>query len=573
MRRLQHTGINATLSTSGSIPIVRQIEDVLAGIQSSIVQIMTEYNAEVYPVLSSLSQGRSETRWSLSTDNICPRAQHLDGVNIFVDTDSTERTDGGKYWDSSFLRPKTIKEAFGNLYSEIQIQIDALRSEFTSISGTGLTSAQMARIGMNIFDPSIPSGIGSLDELTQTHTLDLMQLAKDVYGSTWSLDGDGNTNLLNSVKEMVNALLVLHNGAWDTDIVIDHSSVITGISPREAKIIVGNSLNGDTGATCDYLDIGDGAGLALALAAASTSDDVYIRSGVYDLNLSGSPVGALTIPPGVRVRGAGKDHTVLSSRSADDQGVFILSEDSILEDVGIDLIPPAGGASGSTSVVLLNGDFAEIRNVEVRCAPYDLTEAGDSVINSAFGIGNALNCKLINPLVTDAPSFRSLGAAKDFYLIRHSGAGGTGLLVSEPIFSNGDIGISVECMSQIHGGIMNDVFSIGIQLDGASNSQVLGSYIAVDATGSSQTGIRINLSDQVDISNVAFQGPGATVGSTAISLESSTNCVIGKNRAWNAWSTGITLDGSSDGNLVLGNNMSGTAITDAGTGNDIAHNL
>jgi hypothetical protein len=238
MRRLQDIGTTASISTSGATPIVSQIEDVLAGIQSTLSQIITEYNAEVYPVISSLPQGRDDTRWKMANNAIYPKRNYLDGNNIFVDSTASARVDDGRYWRTDLLRPRTIKESFSQLYTEIQDQIDGLRTSISSYTNEGLTAAQKARIGMNIFDPILPSSASSLDGLTQTHELNFTQVGKDLYGASWSLDGDGLENLYYSVKEMVDALLQIHGGAWDTDVSVFHSSWGTPLSISEEGVSV-----------------------------------------------------------------------------------------------------------------------------------------------------------------------------------------------------------------------------------------------------------------------------------------------------------------------------------------------
>jgi len=70
---------------------------------------------------------------------------------------------------------------------------------------------------------------------------------------------------------------------------------------------VGNALAGDTAADCDFLDTGNGAGVAAALAAtAGTTADVGIKTGVYDFSLPGAPVLPLAVPAAVRLHGSGR---------------------------------------------------------------------------------------------------------------------------------------------------------------------------------------------------------------------------------------------------------------------------
>ncbi len=81
------------------------------------------------------------------------------------------------------------------------------------------------------------------------------------------------------------------------------------------SIIVGNALNGDTLLVCDILDPGDGSGIQLALTSATYGNiggfaqDVYVRPGVY------GPT-TLNIPEGVRLLGAGRGRTILTTQDS-----------------------------------------------------------------------------------------------------------------------------------------------------------------------------------------------------------------------------------------------------------------
>lgn len=91
-----------------------------------------------------------------------------------------------------------------------------------------------------------------------------------------------------------------------------------GADLRVAKYIVGNATAGDTLDVCDFLDPGDGTGFALALAAASvlgstTAGDIYLRPGVYDLDLPTSPPLPLAAPPLGTIRCAAAPHAPLGA--------------------------------------------------------------------------------------------------------------------------------------------------------------------------------------------------------------------------------------------------------------------
>lgn len=104
-----------------------------------------------------------------------------------------------------------------------------------------------------------------------------------------------------------------------------NSLIENGTGPRTATIIVGSEITGDTSTVCDFLDPGDGTGLAAALAAAAVRAatlnpgptpasqaicvDVFLRAGRYPL------LEALSIPANVRVIGAGTRQTQIVATS------------------------------------------------------------------------------------------------------------------------------------------------------------------------------------------------------------------------------------------------------------------
>jgi hypothetical protein len=135
VKRLRSSGAIVVIDPSGSVDVLAQITDVLEGIQGDLSQVITEYNKEVYSVISSLPQGKAETRWSLTTDDINPRINNFDGDNIFVDTLASSTKDGGRFWLSTTSpnRPKTVRESFLNVYTTLTTSIDQLRAEIAAI--------------------------------------------------------------------------------------------------------------------------------------------------------------------------------------------------------------------------------------------------------------------------------------------------------------------------------------------------------------------------------------------------------------------------------------------------------
>ena len=101
------------------------------------------------------------------------------------------------------------------------------------------------------------------------------------------------------------------------------SSSALASAPRSAKIVVGNSVVGDTLADCDYLDTGNGAAIVTALAAAATYSaamnpdpnghiqvDVFLRPGRY---LLATAAAQLVVPTYVTLRGANASTTFIGA--------------------------------------------------------------------------------------------------------------------------------------------------------------------------------------------------------------------------------------------------------------------
>lgn len=131
---------------------------------------------------------------------------------------------------------------------------------------------------------------------------------------------------------------------------------------QTAKIIVGNDPAGDSALVCDFLDPGDGSGIAAALA--SGPGDVYVRPGTYDFGLPGSPALPLTIDANRALRGpnigapaaVGGDPTQapLLRTNPDDRRLFEFDHAARIEKIGIEIVPPNVGATGTT---LIDGTF------------------------------------------------------------------------------------------------------------------------------------------------------------------------------------------------------------------------
>ena len=251
MRKLRFTGSAATISRSSSVDAIAQLQDQVRIIQSTLSQIVTTVNESVQPVLDSLPQGRSDTRWNLTDDNIFPQKQGLDATQIFVDNDATSSADGGRYWRSDYSRPKTIKETLSSIYLELLTQVDQARLEFVSSSGATLSDRAVGLIGANVFDASQTSSSSSLQGLTSSNMIHLLQIARDLYDDSydsWTADGSALLDI-KSVRDMVESLMELHNSDWNSPVSPTHEDIQSAESSY--KLFFGGA--GETDLTSDLV--------------------------------------------------------------------------------------------------------------------------------------------------------------------------------------------------------------------------------------------------------------------------------------------------------------------------------
>jgi len=202
--------------------------DTFDEIVNDLASLQSEWNNRLLPLTDALPDGSVDS-------NVDAWKTGLDGTAIFVDHTLTNSSLIKTFFNVALNRPVTVEEALVDVYSEISSQVALLNTTIAE-NVTGLSSTQKSQIGIHIFDSSQASSASSLDGKSESNRLNLIQLAKDVYGSTYTLNGDGNTNLLNSVKAMVNALLQLHNGNWDDNITVSHTGTLSPFWNEDVEV-------------------------------------------------------------------------------------------------------------------------------------------------------------------------------------------------------------------------------------------------------------------------------------------------------------------------------------------------
>lgn len=191
----------------------------LKEIQNDINVFASEWNNKLIDLLTSIPYG-------LEDSNIDAYVNGIDGKNLWVDHSLTVSSTDKTFYDESNARPHTIEESLRDLYTYVNAQIEQAKIDVTD-DDSGLTTTEKNKIGINIFDGTKASTSESLDGKSENNRLNILQLSKDLYGTVYSLDNDGVANLVNSVKDMVAALLTIHNGTWDTDVTLSHTGMVT----------------------------------------------------------------------------------------------------------------------------------------------------------------------------------------------------------------------------------------------------------------------------------------------------------------------------------------------------------
>lgn len=227
---------------------------------NDLSRFTSQWNDSLYPLLSTLPDG---------TNDLDAFTDGLDGRVIYVDHSATGSVADTTYFNIGASRPNSVKEQFSDVYTTItQLQQD-LENQI-SLAGGALTDAQKERIGANIFDALATSSPTSLDGKSENNRLNLIQLARDLYGPAFSLDNDGAANLTNSVMAMVDALLELHNGNWDNDVSLNHAGL--GDFKSDGSVPMTGSLK-----------LADGSAASPSLTFNADQDTGLFRSGSNQL--------------------------------------------------------------------------------------------------------------------------------------------------------------------------------------------------------------------------------------------------------------------------------------------------
>jgi len=226
-----------------------------AELSTSIDSISTNINQQwrlwrsyIRPILDSLPAGPRDQRWRPGIglpEKIDALSFGVQGTTLFVFNDATASNAYGRYWDTTQERPKTIAEAFEDIWDSIS----DLTTTSTTGSGTYDDTDVWYAIGNRYQNAALTSASSSLDARTGQLESNVNQLADDLYGAS---DGFGpwtfGVPLPHSLAENIDELLKLHNvaGGWQTDPSgISHSGIggssapyaYTDVSPMPSQTL------------------------------------------------------------------------------------------------------------------------------------------------------------------------------------------------------------------------------------------------------------------------------------------------------------------------------------------------
>lgn len=259
------------------------------------------------------------------------------------------------------------------------------------------------------------------------------------------------------------------------------------------KIIVGNVPNGDPAVAQTFPfryipDTGNGAGVAQALAEASApgqQGDVYLRPGIYDFGLPGSPTLPLAVPIGTSLRGPGPGVPALLGGN------------------------PSAGAllrlSPAQRELLAVGSTAAVRQLGIEIPNAAPGAAGSFMVNAGISGAPAFIDQVPVFVTADDPSNESLTAIfrGDFITFREV------IIVAQGPYRTGSL-VGIDAINPQCGAVQIQGLDTGIRSDGGSfeNLTLIDLDRGMVFSGGGSGSVRISdLLVSADTSGITFLAP------------------------------------------------------------------
>jgi hypothetical protein len=243
------------------------------------------------------------------------------------------------------------------------------------------------------------------------------------------------------------------------------------------------------GVAADFIDIGDGAELANALAAAaaiglvpnSSPVDVRLRPCNINLELLGSPATPLVIPPSTRLVGASDRTSLIFGKFTAlgiDQRVFSCQANSSLEKLGIESTAPLAAPVNAGGIIDVVGTGVDISDVAVVLGvnPGVARTTLACIDTTTIALGSRLN--VTNCRFTATSISHQENHATDSVGIRTQGtsvAGQLGTLIQGCTFESFDVGIAIGPVGTSGGDVaastisMINMFRAGVAMFAGNN--------------------------------------------------------------------------------------------------------
>lgn len=183
----------------------------------NLQNIRSDWRTYIHPILNSLPGGGNDLRWSTELGKGLPEkidcfTYGVQGSTLFVFNDSDDTKADGRYWHDEQYRPKTIAEAFEDVYESLYNIETGLSDPETDLDPL------WASIGEEYRDDVFRTATGSLHSRVTLLNTYIQQLNNDIYEPTSFPYGIG-TPIPYSIANMLDEILKIHQvtGGWGED--------------------------------------------------------------------------------------------------------------------------------------------------------------------------------------------------------------------------------------------------------------------------------------------------------------------------------------------------------------------